>query len=143
MGRNSAAPKGAQQNNTARLLRLSPRPRAQPASRGPFLSLRRAGVSRACICHGSRLKAGMTAFGAAPSVNPLRLSSLGAPHSGATRLRGRSPTARRRPEDPAVGAVCACGWTPAAKARTPGLHAVPGSPRMALRDKPKGRGDDL
>ena len=43
----------------------------------------------------------------------LRLSPLGAPRSGATRLRGRSPTARRRPEGPAVGTVRACGWTPA------------------------------
>ena len=40
---------------------------------------------------------------------------------------------RRRPEYPAVGRVRACGWTPAPKARAPGLHTVPGSP--------KGRGD--
>ena len=54
-----------------------------------------------------------------------------------------APSARRRPEYPAVSTVRACGWTPAAKARTPGLQAVPGSPRMALRGKPKGRGDSL
>ena len=41
---------------------------------------------------------------------------------------------RRRPEYPAVGTLRACGWTPAAKARAPGLHAAPGSP--------KGRGDE-
>ena len=35
----------------------------------------------------------------------LRLSPLGAPRSGATRLRGRSPTARRRPEGPATSTV--------------------------------------
>ena len=76
--------------------------------------------------HGPRLKAGVTVFGAA----------LSSPS-----LSKRHPCARHavsRREDPAVGTLCACGWTPAAKARTPGLQAVPGSSRMALRGKPKG-----
>ena len=75
----------------------------------------------------------------AAGPDSLRMSYLGEPPCGETRLRGRSPSARRRPEYPAVGTVRACGClrqlaarAPAAKARAPGLQAVPGSPKAGV-----------
>ena len=61
--------------------------------------------------HGPRLKAGVTVSGASMSA-ALPSSPLGEPQSGATRLRGRRPTARRRPEHPPISPHGPLTWIP-------------------------------